>query len=294
MGVAGDRHHVHGVRLVRVHADGEPEVGREVAADLVPRAAGVVGAHDVPVFLHVEHLRPGGVHRHPVHAVADLGVLVGDAPRTQAPVHRFPGLAVVVGAERARRGDAGVHPPRMPRVQDDRVQAHPARARLPGRPGAVGAQPRQLGPVLPAVGGLEQPGVLHPGVDRVRVVRRGLQVPDPGELPRVRRSVVPLVGPGLAVVLELVAHRLPGHAAVVGALDDLPEPPAGLGGEQPVRVGGRPGDVIDLPAREERPADLPFLPLAVGVEHERALARPDQYPYLAHHLSLPRGHARRP
>ena len=40
----------------------------------------------------------------------------------------------------------------------------------------------------------------------------------------MRRAVVPLVGPGHAVVGELVAHRCPGLAAVVGALDQLAEP----------------------------------------------------------------------
>ena len=36
-GVAGDRHDVDRLRLVRVHVDREAEVGRQVAADLVPR-----------------------------------------------------------------------------------------------------------------------------------------------------------------------------------------------------------------------------------------------------------------
>ncbi len=183
--------------------------------------------------------------------------------------------------------------PGCARVQQDRVQAHPARARLPGRAGLVAAQPGQLLPALPAVGRAEQPGVLHPGVDRVRVVQRRLQVPDPLELPRVRRPVVPLVGAGGAVVGELVAHRRPGRAAVVGALDHLPGPAAGLRGVQPVRVGRRALHVVDLPAREMRPADLPLLPLAVRGQDERALARARQYPYTAHPCSLQPRPARR-
>ena len=106
------------------------------------------------------------------------------------------------------------------------------------RPGPVGAQPGQLAPGLPAVGGLEQPGVLHPGVDRVRVVERRLQMPHPGELPRVRRAVVPLMRARLTVVAEVVADRLPARAAVVRALDQLAEPAAALRRVQPVRVGG--------------------------------------------------------
>ena len=89
------------------------------------------------------------------------------------------------------------------------------------RPGVVAAQARQLLPAPAAVGGAEQRGVLDPGVDGVRVGQRRLEMPDPLELPRVRRPVVPLVGAGGAVVGELVAHRLPGRAAVIGALDHL-------------------------------------------------------------------------
>src|SRR5512144_3345981 len=88
------------------------------------------------------------------------------------------------------------------------------------------------------------------------------------------------------VVHELVAHRLPRRAAVVRALDQLPEPTAGLRRVQPGRVGRGPLDVVDLPAREVRPADLPPLPRAVRGHDERALARPHQHPYAAHPFSL--------
>ena len=83
-----------------------------------------------------------------VHAVADLGVLVGDLAGPQALVDRLPGLAAVVGAEGAGRGDRDVDPVGVGRVLDDRVQAHAARARLPLRAGVVLAQAGQLGPRL--------------------------------------------------------------------------------------------------------------------------------------------------
>src|SRR5487761_304342 len=107
-------------------------------------------------------------------------------------------------------------------------------------------------------------------------------MPDPGELPRMRRPVVPLVRAGDAVIAELVADRFPGRAAVIRALDHLAEPPARLRRVQPVRVGRGPLHVVDLPAGEVRPADVPPLPPAVRRQHERALARADQYPYTAH------------
>src|SRR5256885_2149525 len=60
--VAFDGDHVDSLRLVRVYVDHEPEVGGQVSADLVPRVAGVVAAHDVPVLLHKEHVRARAVH----------------------------------------------------------------------------------------------------------------------------------------------------------------------------------------------------------------------------------------
>ena len=200
----------------------------------------------------------------------------------QAAVDRPPRLAGVVGPERARGRDGDEDPLGMARIQQDRVQAHPAGARLPGGARAVAAQPGKLLPRLPAVGRAEQGGVFHPGVDRVRIGQRRFEMPDALELPGVRRAVVPLVRAGDAVVHELVAHRLPRLAAVVGALDQLPEPAAGLRRIQPIRVGGRSLEVVDLPARKVGAADVPPFALAVRRQDERALACANQYPYPAH------------
>ena len=172
------------------------------------------------------------------------------------------------------------------------------------------AQAGQLVPGLAAVGGAEQRGVLHAGVDGVGVGQRRLQVPDALELPGVLRAVVPLVrrerlaGFRRRVVDELVALAL-GHAvrrrgrfagrrprlmprlaAVVGALDDLPEPAARLRRVDPVGVDGRAFHVVNLPAPEEGAADVPLLALAVRRQDERALPRAHQDPYSAHRFLL--------
>src|SRR5262249_52776579 len=159
--------------------------------------------------------------------------------------------------ERSRSRDRDEDSPRMARVEENRVQAHASGAGLPGRSGLMHAQPGQLLPRLPAVGRTEQGGVLDTGVDRVGVGQRGLEAPYARELPRMRRSVVPEVRPSGTVVEELVPHRLPRLAAVVRALDDLPEPTAGLRGVQAIRVDGRSLEVIDLPAAEVRAAHVP-------------------------------------
>src|SRR5439155_6115066 len=154
-----------------------------------------------------------------------------------------------------------------------------------------------------AVARAEQPGVFHAGVRRVRVGEGRLELPDPLDLPGVMRAVVPLMrgqrlaGVGRRVVDELVAlarrhafgrlrhaapGRLPRLAAVAGALDDLSEPPARLRRVQPVRVDRRALEVVDLPTREVRAADIPPFALAVRRQDERALTGTDQDSYAAH------------
>ena len=113
------------------------------------------------------------------------------------------------------------------------------------RPPAPGCQrepepcsrsPVQLLPGLAAVDRLEHRGVFDAGVDRVGIGQRRLEVPDALELPRMRRAVVPLMRAGHAVVLELVADRLPRLAAIVGSLHDLPEPAGALRRVEAIRV----------------------------------------------------------
>ena len=152
----------------------------------------------------------------------------------------------------------------------------------------MAAQSGELFPRLSAVGRAEQGGVFDAGVDGVRIGQRWFEMPDSLELPGVRRAVVPLVRAGDAVVHELVAHRLPGLAAVVRALNLLPEPAAGLRRIEPVRVDGRSLQMVDLPAREMRTADIPVLTLAIRCQDERALACAHQNSYSAHRfLSFP-------
>ena len=111
---------------------GKPKSRRQVAADFVPRIAGVVAAHHVPVLLHEEHVRARRVHGDAMHAVADLGVGIGQLVlRLQPAIDRLPGLAAVVGAERAGRRDGDVDALGIGRVEKDGVQAHAAGAGLP-------------------------------------------------------------------------------------------------------------------------------------------------------------------
>ena len=133
-GVALDRYDVDGFWLVSMHVDHKPEVGRQVAADFVPRVAGVVAAHDIPVFLHEKHPGTRRVHRDAVNTMANLGRWVGHEFGPQSTVDRPPRLAAVIGPKSARGGDCDEDPLGIAGIEQDRVQAHPAGARLPARP----------------------------------------------------------------------------------------------------------------------------------------------------------------
>jgi len=152
------------------------------------------------------------------------------------------------------------------------MQAHATRARLPSRPRPVATQSGEFLPVLSAVGRPEQGRIFHSGVDRIRILERWLEMPHSFELPGMRRAVVPLVSAGNALVRELIAYRLPRFPTVARALNQLPEPAAGLLGVQPIRVSGRSLHVINLPPRKMWAADLPPLTFSVGLQHKRTLA----------------------
>src|SRR4029078_9876662 len=168
------------------------------------------------------------------------------------------------------------------------MQAQATGARLPARAGPVAPQSGELVPRLRAVGRAESRVVSHAGVDGLRIAQRRLEVPDPLELPRMRRAVVPLVRTGDAVVGELVADRLPRRSAVVGALHDLTEPAARLRRVDPIRVGRRAFQVIDLPAGEMRARALPVLAASLGLQDEGAFSSSPQQPASAHTTLPPR------
>src|ERR1700738_2640358 len=117
-------------------------------------------------------------------------------------------------------------------------------------------------PVLTTVGRTEQRGVFHSGVDGVGIGERRLEMPDALELPGLLLAVVELmrgerlagffggvVGKLVAVAFGHCSRRrsgfagrraglMPGLAAVIGALNDLPEPAASLRGVKTIGVRG--------------------------------------------------------
>src|SRR5207244_8024962 len=88
-------------------------------------------AHACLILSHDELVGAASVHRDAVHAVADLGVAVGHDLRVQPFGDRLPRLARVVASESSCGGDGRKHSVGLDRVEDDRVQAQPTRARRP-------------------------------------------------------------------------------------------------------------------------------------------------------------------
>src|SRR5204863_705630 len=194
-------------------------------------------------------------------------------------------------------------------IQNDGVKAHTASAGLPAWAGSVASQHGEFFPVLTAVRRAEYASVFHACVHGVRIGGRGFEMPDTLEFPGMLRAVVPHVGgerfagfrgrvvdelialafgrPWLGVLLPRRRPRLyPSLAAIIRALNDLPEPAAGLRRIDAIRVGGRALEVIHLPARKMRTADVPLLALTIRCKDKFTLARSNQYPYSAHHSLL--------
>ena len=98
-------------------------------------------------------------------------------------------------------------------------------------------------------------------------------MPDALELPGAQRAVVPLVRAGDTVVHELVTHRFPRLATIVGALDHLSEPARGLRRIQPIWVSERSLEVIDFPPPKVWATDIPPFALGIRRQDERTFTR---------------------
>lgn len=145
----------------------------------------------------------------------------------QIATHFVPGLPGIIGAERARRRNGNEHSLGIEGFQQGRVKTHAARTGLPERSGAVAAQSGEFLPGVHAIGRAEQCGVLDADIYGIGIGERGFKMPDPSTL--LQGRPVPSYHwcvPAHAPRGELVAMRCPGLAAVIGALDELPEPDA--------------------------------------------------------------------
>src|SRR5258708_1860264 len=136
---------------MRVNADWKPEIAWQIAADLIPRSACVIAAHDIPLLLHTQLVRVRWVHGDAVNAMTDLCVRFRNVLRVHPAIDWWPCFPATVRANRSRRGDRDEYPVRIFRVEKNSVQTHAARAGLPLRPGIAAAQACQFTPRFAAV-----------------------------------------------------------------------------------------------------------------------------------------------
>src|SRR5262249_22265871 len=122
---------IDGFGLMCVDVDDEAKVGREIAANLDPVFSGIIGAHNIPVLLHEQSIGARAVHGDAVHAMADLRRSVGNVERMQTSINGFPCRAFIIATKRASCGYGDIDPPWIAGIEQNRMQAHAARTRLP-------------------------------------------------------------------------------------------------------------------------------------------------------------------
>src|SRR5208283_1695383 len=77
LGIALDGDDVDGFGLVRMDINRKTKIGGKIAADFMPQIARIIAAHDVPMFLHIEHIGMGRMNGDVVHAMPDFGGGIG-------------------------------------------------------------------------------------------------------------------------------------------------------------------------------------------------------------------------
>ncbi len=229
------------------------------------------------MLLHEERVRSRRMHRDAMHAVPDLRVRIGNVLRTQTAIDRLPGLPAIIAPERARGRDGNEDALRIFRIEQNGVQTHSARARLPFRAGAMFAQT----------------GEFLPGRRRHRSIRKAPRLPplrrrgsgslNDGSRCQTRLNSHGCCVPSYHMCVSRARHRKrtccsrpwacrrawssvrppparlgPGLPAIIRALDDLPKPGARLRSVDPVRIHRRTLEVINFPAGKMRPVDLPL------------------------------------
>src|ERR1700747_3124448 len=103
------------------------------------------------MFLHVQQLRPRLGLSDVMNAMSNFRFRIGNVLRLQPFVDWFPGFPGAVAGYPPRGGDCNEDAPRRFWIEQNAVQTHAARARLPLRSGAVAAQSGKLLPCLAAI-----------------------------------------------------------------------------------------------------------------------------------------------
>src|SRR5262245_42327080 len=154
-------------------------------------------------------------------------------------------------------------------------------------------------PGPPTISGTEERRIFNPGIDRVRIGQRRLELPDALEFPWFLGVVIPLMRGersagfagrvvekhvALALRHAIWAHEIfwlgprcvPGLTAIIRSLNHLPEPAACLRGIDAIRIHRRTLQVIHFPPGEVWSVHIPPLAFAIRRQDECALLGPSQ------------------
>src|SRR3954469_1677647 len=112
----------------------------------MPRTAGVIAAHHVPMLLHEQRFWPRRMHCNPMYAVTDFRVWVGNVLRVEPAIDWLPRPSAIVGTKRAGSRDRNKDSLGIVRIEKNGMQTHPARAGLPFWTGLIASESRQFMP----------------------------------------------------------------------------------------------------------------------------------------------------
>ena len=111
------------------------------------------------------------MHRDAMDAMADLCVWIRHVLRMQPVIDRFPRFSTVIGTERTCGRDRHEHSSSILRIEENCMQTHSTRARLPFRAGVVFSKTGQFVPRFAAVPRFEERGVFHAGVNMLGIMQ---------------------------------------------------------------------------------------------------------------------------
>ena len=116
-----------------MHLHRESEIRGHPVGDVVPVVTPIVAPVQPPVILKEESPWTAGVVNHFVHTLPELGISMFFRQKlgTDTGIPCAPALASVVRAINPSGRHCDQHPPRVFRIEDDRVQAEPSATRLP-------------------------------------------------------------------------------------------------------------------------------------------------------------------
>src|ERR1700726_3723284 len=142
------------------------------------------------------------MHRNVMNAVANFRVGVRNSFGLQSAINGLPRFSGIVRSKGTRCRNRDDYSIGIFLIENDRVQAQAAGARVPARSRTMLPQTGKLMPGLRAISRTEQRRVFDACINGVGIGERRFKMPDSREFPGMRRAVVPLMSAGDRGVIE--------------------------------------------------------------------------------------------